>query len=313
MKITKYSAFLISALMFAFFAISCDDNTTDPDPVKEKPNAPTNLMALSVNETTIHLKYDISTSETNTLFQDYFLTYNEVGSTSTKTMAVAKGVNPIIVPELSEGKIYEFKLVARYTNGEVSATAATVKWSPAARFELTVNDAPIRVYETASSFGSGLQIYYATENGPRARTIANSGDWDLGIRTEGMVVNFGSATKLNYNYSTTPQPTFILTDYFLANSLNAVFDSKAMDEGDRNTKYVETTIDLATIPGTLNAIFYVRKYQPGQTRYNYAKIMLIRNPVSGGFLHGDAPNRHILAQISYQRVADVPYAKTAVN
>ncbi len=314
MKTTKYSAFLISALMFAFFAISCD-STTDPDPVEEKPNAPTNLMALSVNESTIHLKYDISTSETNSLFQDYLLTYNEVGSTSTKTMAVARGVNPIIVPELNEGKIYEFKLIARYTNGEVSSGAATVKWSPAARFEKSVfdPDAPIRVYETASNFGSGLQIYNSSQNGPMSRTIANSGDWDLGIRTDGMVVNFGSATKLNYNYSTTPQPTFMFTEYYLASSLNAVFDSKAMDEGDRNTKYVEVTIDLATISGTQNAIFYVRKYQPGQPLYNYAKIMLVRNPISGGFLHGNSPNRHIIVHVSYQRVADVPYAKPAIN
>lgn len=271
-------------------------------------------MALSINETTIHLKYDISSSETNSLFQDYFLTYWESGTTGTPmTMAVAKGVNPIAVTGLAEGKIYEFELVARFTNNENSETAAKVKWSPAARFELTVNDAPIRIYETASNFGSGLQIYYGSENGPRARTIQNGQEWDLGVRTEGNTILFGSATKLTYNYPTDPEPTFMLTDYWLANSLNDVFDSKAMDEGDRNTKYSEYTLDLATVTGTQNAVFYVRKYQPGQTRYNYAKIMVKRNLTSGGFLHGDAPNRHLLLEISYQKVSDVPYAKTAVN
>lgn len=286
---------------------------TPVDPTKEKPAAPSNLMALSVNETTIHLKYDKSASETNSLFQDYFLTYWEIGATGNPmTMAVAKGVNPIAVTGLSEGKIYQFELVARYTNNENSETSAKVKWSPAARFIKTVNEAPIRIYETASDFGSGLQIYFANEDGPRARTTKDGAEWDLGVRTVGNTIMFGSATKLEYNYTGTPQPTFMLNDYFLADALNSVFDSKAMDEGDRNTMYTERTIDLATVAGTQNAIFYVRKYQPGKTRYNYAKIMVERD-ASGGFLHGNTPNRHLIMHISYQKVEDVPYAKTASN
>lgn len=313
MSYSKLLAVLLASLLMGFFVTSCTED--DPvDPTNEKPAAPTNLMALSVNETTIHLKYDISPSEQNSLFQDYFLNYWVVGATANPmTMTVAKGVNPIAVTGLEQGKVYEFQLVARYTNNESSETAATVKWSPAARFELTVNDAPIRVYETASDFGSGLQIYYSNEDGPRARTVSNSAEWDLGLRTVGNTIMFGSATKLGYNFSTAPQPTFMMTDYFLADALNNVFDSKAMDEGDRNTKYAETTLDLATVAGSQNAIFYVRKYQPGKTRYNYAKVMVERNQTSGGFLHGSTPNRHLVLHISYQRVEDVPYAKTASN
>jgi len=85
-----------------------------------------------------------------------------------------------------------------------------------------------------------------------------------------------------------------------------------MDDGDRNTKYTEHAIDLANYPGTQNLIVYVRKYQPGNTRYNYAKILIKRNPL-GGFLWGTGKNEHIIVQVSYQRVDNVPYAKTASN
>lgn len=313
MSYSKLLAVLLASLLMGFFVTSCTED--DPvDPTNEKPAAPTNLMALSVNETTIHLKYDISPSEQNSLFQDYFLNYWVVGATANPmTMTVAKGVNPIAVTGLSEGKVYEFQLVARYTNNESSAASANVKWAPAARFDQTIFSAPIRIYETGSNFGSGLQIYYSSEDGPRSRTIGNSGDWDLGLRTVGNTLTFGSATKLGYTFDTQPEPTFILTDNFLADSLNSRFDSRAMDDGDRNTKYAETTLDLATVAGSQNAIFYVRKYQPGKTRYNYAKVMVERNQTSGGFLHGSTPNRHLVLHISYQRVEDVPYAKTAVN
>jgi hypothetical protein len=313
MSYSKLLAVLFASLLMGFFVTSCsDDGPTDP--TNEKPAAPTNLMALSVNETTIHLKYDISASEQNSLFQDYFLSYWVVGETANPmTMTVAKGVNPIAVTGLSEGKIYQFQLVARYKNNESSTASADVKWAPAARFDETIFDSPIRLYEKASSFGSGVQIYYSSEDGPRTRTVSDGADWDLGLETDGNTIMFGSASKLGYNFQTQPQPTFMLTDYFLANALNDIFDSRAMDDGDRNSKYTEHTRDLATITGSQNAIFYVRKYQPGKTRYNYAKIMVERNPLSGGFLHGVAPNRHVILYISYQRVEDVPYAKTAVN
>ncbi|MCO5252616.1 MAG: fibronectin type III domain-containing protein [Candidatus Kapabacteria bacterium] len=312
MSYSKLLAVLFASLLMGFLVTSCTED--DPvDPTNEKPAAPTNLMALSVNETTIHLKYDISPSEQNSLFQDYFLNYWVVGETANPmTMAVAKGVNPIAVTGLEEGKIYEFQLVARYTNNENSAASANVKWSPASRFVETIFDAPIKIYESASGFGSGLQIYDGTE-GPSSLTVTNGANWDLGLETAGNTIMFGSATKLGYNFQTQPQPTFMMTDYFLADALNDVFDSRSMDDGDRNTKYAETTLDLATVAGSQNAIFYVRKYQPGKTRYNYAKVMVERNALSGGFLHGVAPNRHLILHISYQKVEDVPYAKTASN
>ncbi|PKL84510.1 MAG: hypothetical protein CVV22_12650 [Ignavibacteriae bacterium HGW-Ignavibacteriae-1] len=312
MSYSKLLAVLFASLLMGFLVTSCtEDGPTDPN--SEKPAAPTNLMALSVNETTIHLKYDISSSEQNTLFQDYFLSYWVVGETANPmTMAVAKGVNPIAVTGLSEGKIYEFQLVARYTNNENSAASANVKWSPASRFEKTIYNEDINLFERASLFASGLQIYYGSEDGPRTRTTGNSADWDLGVMIDGSTVKFGSASQLGFNFNNQPQPTFMLTDHFLANAFNDVFDSRAMDDGDRNTKYTEHTVDLTNVTGNQNIIVYVRKYQPGKTRYNYAKIMIVRNP-AGGFLYGTAPNRHIKLEISYQKVEDVPYAKTASN
>lgn len=308
-------------VLLAFLAISlftftaCDeDNGVDPDPTPQpKPTPASNLQATSINSTTIHVKYEPSTSETNTLFRDYELSWQEDGAPNTPgSKVVLKGTNPVEVTGLTEGKVYVFTLVARYTNDSIS-TPVTVKWSPASRFVNNINDEPIRVYETASNFGSGLQMFFEAGGAPRVRTVANGGDWDLGIDTRDNKITIASATKIAYNYPSgqTPQPTFIHKDFIKANSLDEVFDSRAMDDGARNNEYAELAFDITNLTDPTNIVFYVRKYQPGQTRYNYAKVMAKRPAGGGSFLQGTSPNRYIEFVVSYQKTPDVPYAKTS--
>lgn len=304
---------IFAVVLFSFTA--CEENVVDPDPTTQpKPSPASNLMATSIDATTIHLKYDISPSETNSLFKDYELSWKEDGPSAGDSKVVLKGTSPIEVTGLTEGKIYLFTLVARYTNDSVS-TPITVNWSPASRFVKNNNEDVIKVYETASSFGSGLQMFYEAEGAPRVRTVANGGDWDLGIRTTDNKIVIGSATKLTYNFPSgnTPQPTMLFKDFYKAGSLDEVFDSRAMNDGTRNNEYSELTFDITNETDTNNVIFYVRKYQPGSTRYNYAKVMAKRSAQGGSFLQGSSPNRYIEFEISYQKTPDVPYAKTANN
>ncbi len=314
----KFFAFLSLTVFAVLFLVSCEEDVVGPDPGdKPKPSPASNLQATSLNATTILLTYEISPSETNTLFKDYLLTWKEAnGPTAGEEKVILKGTNPFEVTNLTEGKVYEFTLVARFTNDQVSS-AISVKWSPATRFVETVNSSPIRAYETASDLGSGIQMFYANEEGPRVRKVANGKDWDFGIRTSDNKIEIGSATKLAYNYPAgqKPEATFFFKDYFLAESLDKVFDSKAMNDNlsRPDSTYKEITFDLTKETDPKNVVFYVRKYQPGQTRYNYAKIMMKRPAGGGSFLQGTSPNRYIEFEISYQKTVDVPYAKVSNN
>lgn len=307
----KFKFIALIAMTFAFMLNSCDENTTNPvvDP-QPKPQPISNLMATSVDDETVRLKFDLSPSETNTLFKDYELVVTPGASAP---MTFPKNTNLVVVSGLSEGTVYKFEIVARYTNDSIS-TVTSIEWSPATRFNLNNNDQTIKVYETASDLGSGLRMFALDpDNAPRTYTVANGAEWDLAIDSRNSKILFGSATKVDYNYATDPKPTQLLDVYFEADSLNALFDSQAMNAGTRDSKYAERTFDLTALTSTKNLVFYVRKYEPGQTRYNYAKVLLKKNPNGAGYLQGSAPNRYLEFQISYQKTADVPYAKVANN
>jgi len=313
----KFLLLLSSFAVIAIMMVSCDSNTVDPDPDPQpKPSPASNLQATSINATTIHVKFEDSPSESNLLFKDYQLSWKEDGGPTVgdSKVVLANDPNIVEVTGLTEGKVYLFTLVARYTNDSIS-TPITVQWSPASRFTLNNNDDEIKVYETSSNFGSGLQMFYESDGAPRVRTVANGKDWDIALDTRDNKIIIASASKVGYNFPTgqTPEPTYFYKDYFTASSLNEIFDSRAMNDGDRNSNYSELTFDLSTFTDNKSVIFYVRKYQPGQTRYNYAKVMLKRPASGGSFLQGSTPNRYVLFEISYQKTADVPYAKTPKN
>jgi len=303
----NFKTYLIALFGFGFILSACTENTTNPtdNTPKPKPSPISNLMATSKDDKTVILKFTNSPSETNTLFKDYELV---ITPGTYAPMYFPKGTNQVTISNLQEGSIYTFSIAARYTNDSVS-TPVSISWSPATRFVKNNNDAAIRVYETASDFGSGLRLFSPSDKAPRTYKVSSGAEWDLGLDTRNSKIIFGSATKIDYNYPTKPQPTQVLNQYFEADSLNAVFDSQAMNAGARDANYAERTFDLTTV-NTKNLVFYVRKYEPGQTRYNYAKVMIKKNP-SGGYLFGTSPNRYIELEISYQSKPDVPYAKTS--
>lgn len=307
----KFKFIALIGLAFAFILNSCDNatNPIDPDP-QPKPQPISNLMATSVDNKTVKLKFDLSPSETNTLFKDYELV---ITPGATAPLTFPKNTNMVSITNLTEGTVYKFEIVARYTNDSIS-TVTSIEWSPATRFIKNNNEDVIKVYETASDFGSGLRMFaLAPDNAPRTYKVSSGAEWDLGLDTRNSKIIFGSATKIDYNYTGTPKPTQMLDVYFEADSLNGLFDSQAMNAGTRDSKYTEKTFDLTSVTSAKNLVFYVRKYEPGQTRYNYAKVLLRKNPSGAGYIQGSAPNRYLEFQISYQKTPDVPYAKVANN
>lgn len=306
----KFKIIALLGFAIAILLNSCSDTTTNPIDPDPKPEPITNLKATSVDDKTVKLKFDLSTSETNTLFQDYQLV---VTPGTFAPVSINKGTNMFVQAGLTEGTVYKFEIVARYTNG-TSSTVSSIEWSPATRFVLNNNDANIYVYESTSDFGSGLRMFApAPDNAPRTYKVANGAEWDLGLDTRNGKIIFGSATKISYSYTGTPKPTQMLDVNFEVDGLDESFDSQAMNAGTRDSKYAERTFDLTSLKPTKNLVFYVRKYEPGQTRYNYAKILMKKNPNSETFLQGSGDNEYIEFQISYQKTPDVPYAKVDNN
>ncbi|MCE5305875.1 MAG: fibronectin type III domain-containing protein [Chloroherpetonaceae bacterium] len=296
MKIRNLFLVLFAAI-FAFTA--CDDTDNPVDPT-DKPIAPTSLQATSKNESTVILRWTASTSESNSLFDKYVLTVTG-GANPIQPFDIAKGTTSAEISGLNEGTIYTFSIVTKFTDGTTSSTSAQIQWAPATRFVRNQNDQPIQVYESASNFGSGLVIFDPIGDGPKSATVSNGAQWNLGLDTRNGKLVLASARLLDYNFITQPGVTEIASEVINANSLDVVFDSQALE-----AKYFqERSIDLTQQNSSF--VIIVRFRQPGSTQYNYAKVLVKYN---NGFLQGSADNRYVAFEISYQKQAGVPYAKT---
>ncbi|MFH1050165.1 MAG: fibronectin type III domain-containing protein [bacterium] len=267
-------------------------------------NPATAVMATSKDDNSVSLKWTASTDESNTDFAGYWLYVYPNNGTPGSYFEIPKGTTTYLATGLTEGTIYNFDIhaVKNYGGNFLLSPKATVKWSPASRFIYNINDAEIRIYETASTdFGSGLQLCEGTELKPKTLKLASAADWDLGIYTTGNSIWFGTPSKMKSRYSNfnaTAKPCQIAGTHYFYNSLDELFDSQALD----GQTYSEMEIDLSTLTDNKNVIFIVRTNSP---TWNYAKIMLFYND---GYLQGDSPNRYIKAHVSYQKTAGVPYA-----
>jgi hypothetical protein len=290
------------ALASVIVLIACNETTTPTD--NAKPVAPTALKANSTNATTVDLIFTASTSESDALFDRYILTVTD-GVTEVLKDTLLKGQNMVSISGLDEGTIYDFSVKAKFTNGEFSSVA-TIKWSPATRFIKNNNDSEIFVYESASDFGSGLQLFYATDKAPRIRKVSAGADWDLGLYTTGGKLLFGSASKLGYTSLVGTPGVTEISKVIEADALGNVYDSEAMNAA--SNTWSEKAIDLSTYTtANKSLVLYVRE-KNGAT-YNYAKVQIVK--VNTSFLStvGGPNNRYIKLFISYQTKADVPFAK----
>lgn len=266
-------------------------------------NPATGLKATSISDTEVALMWTLSTDESNASFQGYWLYVYPEGGNAGTPIAIPKAVNKFNVTGLDEGVIYNFDLhaVIDYNGNTMLSPKATVKWSPAVRFNININDDVIKLYESAATTGSGLALYDATGKAPKTLTVTNGANWDLGLYTTGGVLQFGSAKSILDKYSSfsgTAKKCEMGSEYYDVASLNDVYDSQALS----TKSFSEKFFDLATIGTTNNAVFIVRTNAPS---WNYAKVMVLNK---GGFLQGTSPNRYIEVVVSYQSVQGVPYA-----
>jgi len=259
----------------------------------------TDLMATSKDDKSVLLKWTASADADITGYGIFIYPLN--GTAPEDPIQIAKGVTTYLATGLTEGTVYNFDVHA--LKGNILSPKSTVKWSPASRFIYNINDAEIKVYETKSNLGSGLQLFDATGGAPKTLKIASHTEWDLGLFISGTNIWFGSASKMKTHYPTSftgaAKPCQMATNKYFFNSLEELFDSQALD----SQTFSDSEVDLSTLTEGKNVIFIVRTNSP---TWNYAKVMVLYK--GGKYLQGTADDRYIEVQVSYQKTAGVPYA-----
>lgn len=305
----------LPAMMFAMIALTivgCNTNEDPVDPTNEKPNAPTELMARSVSETQVALKWTAPTSGPTPT--GYLIMYSEVGSsTGTQEISVSGASTTMAtVPGLTEGKVYEFMVHA--VNGTVESDASNkISWAPARRATGT-----FRLYGASSSQGSGLGIFMngsGRTGGPAVLTVAQGDEWDVcfddGNAASPLVGSPGQSSFVpnkatgEFRNGKVSRIVFLSEKTYVGiNSLDEIYESSALtipaSAGEAMLSILPNqagTKDLGFVIGSDN----------GDGTVNFAKL-LVKRGANGAFVQGSGTDTYIEVQVSYQSFKDVPYA-----
>lgn len=293
----KKLTLLFVALAAVFTFTACEEDTTNPTVEQPKPEPISNFQATSIDSATIALKWTASVDENDALFDGYYLSYSDNQGGSYPAEKVEGTTHT--VDQLNRAAEYTFTMVVKFTNDSVS-TPVSVTWAVADRFTMDDLDESLKVYEYASSMGSGLDLYSPTWGFPQILTVDGGAEWDLGLNTKTETV-FGSAESLGF--SITPDATTeICKDVIYTEDLDSVFDTEAL-----SAKTFEVgTVNLDEMTGSF--VMIVRRQNPETLDYNYAKVLV--KYANGGYLQGDADDRYVELEVSYQKEEGIPYAET---
>lgn len=320
MKLKNAILTTIAGLSLGLFLNSCDptDNPVTPGGnTKTKVAAVTNLRATCSGTNEITLSYTPPADTTNCAGVIVFSNGQPLGKMDGETAVptvFSMKYNQISVDykEAPTGKEYKFEVqvLAKDTTKYTNSDKATVTWATANQFDKDYGDGELTLAETASTkYGSGINLYDSDKGTPRSLKIADIEDWTVGVYTKGDSFEFGPANKLNDgkgNYGKNKKVVEISTPQYYDN-FGDWFSNTNLD----NLNYSSQVYDLKNLDNaTKNAIFVVREKRDG--KYYYAKVMFVRN-ADGKFLHGSGSDRYYKVKISYQKTANLPYAKKNVK
>lgn len=292
------SIVLVVGLVFIWSA--CQDTTTEP--TKTKLQSVTSIKAFSVSNTSVGLKWTKSTDESKTDFLNYYLKAKNPDGTTTKELTITKGIDSVIVTSLTNGIIYTFEVISKVTTSStnyIDSDPATIKWSPAWRFNLE-GTIDIKVYETTSStgFASGLVFYHPTVQGPKTVSLlsADSSLIDVYVKTEtGSNVSLRSSHLYRSNRKITRFSNFYRNSETLNNPQDAPPDTAS---------YTLFEFPVDSVATTSSRIYYFKGVNG-----NYGRILVMRNPTNGTLIWGTSPEQYLKLKLSYQSVAYNPYSK----
>ncbi len=291
MNFSRFFSALACVCLVGFALVSCENTTggggttvTIPDPVS-------GLQATSAGDSTVRIRWIAVTGATITGYR-----VTVVSSTGT-VVATGTPTNSIVdIGGLLPGRVYTFRVQTR-TRDTVSPER-NITWAPAQRVRMSGTGGAVRLYESNSSFGSGLSFQGGVATN---RQVIDARLWDLGLdtrpNTAGQVsFDIGSPNATSYDAfrNSGGRKTVVSSNvYNTIDSLNQVFDTQLN---------VGTTEQLINFTTANRGFVMAVRTQDG----NFAKVFV--KAVNGVILQGNSPNRFVEVEISYQTVANVPYA-----
>ncbi|GMV52621.1 MAG: hypothetical protein D8M52_04655 [Chlorobi bacterium] len=298
----KFLAMSASIVALLFLVTACE-TTTNPDPVKTAPNAPTDLMASSTNETTVTLKW--SKAATGQEPTGYIVSFLEAGAVQPQSVAISgSATTTAAIQGLTEGKLYAFSVRAVNDTAK-SDPSASVTWAPAKRYSGT-----FKLYSSQSTTeGSGLSLKTGT-----VLKLADADKWEFCFDDKDGRPLVGSPGVSGYNAPSGKEFPIVSLDTTIAhmtraNSLNDVFDVRALDNVAAGS-FTEALINLADprLQPTTGVALIVRS-RVDQTTVNFAKVLIKPNLAGNSWVFGTGANSYIECEVSYQTVTNVPYAE----
>ncbi|MGI6370568.1 MAG: fibronectin type III domain-containing protein [Ignavibacteria bacterium] len=305
MNLRKLYSILAVIVLTLFVFTSCDPIEDDPITPSgtEIPIKANDLMGGCVNETTLVFTWTHSQKD-STWFKDYIVTIKEEGADLfAVTDTISKSMTQYTFNEAKEGVVYEFTIAGRNIDNKVGAKA-TFKWATASQFKKNDTESDIRVYGSASAYGSGLELFNTAGGAPKIWKIANEANWNLGLFARDGKVLFGSASALGYTQVKNPADAEItgLMNVDLENLGNLVVDT-SLDKFAYSKKSIDLVNDPIAKKAEKGVIFFARTLD----KKHYAKVLVLKK--AGNFLQGSGDNVFVQVYISYQKAENVPYAK----
>jgi hypothetical protein len=292
---------IVVLALTALVMVGCNTNdVVDPGP-KTAPAAPTNLMAKSVSETKIGLKWTASTG--SVIPTGYKIIVREKGAASSQTLDA--GTSTVTeISSLTEGKIYEFSVYAVNDTAKSAATAV-VEWAPARRATGT-----FKLYSSNNTTnGSGLAIVGMTT--PAVLKISQGDLWDICFddKTAGdpLLGSPGQSRYVDNNYKfpngKDAKVVYLATlQYPSVNSIDEIYETSALMIPSSNG---EKMLKLSTVTGTTGFGFVIGT-KNADNSVNFSKIVVKR--VGGNLVQGTGADSFVECEVSYQYFKDVPYA-----
>lgn len=309
--LTKAKILFLAFLAMSIILTSCTDDEEEPELILPKPA--TQLQATSLSDTEVMIRWTVSEDHEAEGFIGYKLSViDETGNAVLSNQSVNDyqpgGV--VTVSGLTEGHIYDFTVVA--VNGDGDSEPITIKWSPAIRLNQTINEGEIRLYGRNSEFGSGMRIYAEDDlfdsKGPEILPVAQKAAWHFAFDDTNDMLRFGSADEVSFGASY-PNPEFPgqISNAYNAASLNDVFDSQALNQSTFTNKLF--TLSDSQYADYAGVVIAIRVPTAETGVYHYGKILIKKNPAGGFVFNAGTNDQYIDCIVSYQRTANVPYAK----
>lgn len=298
------------AALLGIGVIGCNENPVVDEPVPGSPSAPTNLKVSSKSDTQVIVNWTPAVGDTGTI--TFTVSWSSTGSGGSGSLP-SLTTTTATVSNLTVGQEYKFNVVA-VRNGKSSA-ADTLTWMGADRYGETTE---LRMYEKASSLGSALAIdTRAPFSGPRNIKVATDptlAQLAMVVSPDGDSVYVGPAFAFDEFASVGAfDPTvYIGKNAYLATGLDTWFTDNPINNlivtADEGNLHAFGFMATPTGPdAALGQGFFVRTGAIGNE--HFARVF-VKNE-GGKFLQGSGDDRFVEVTISYQAVANKPFAKSA--